>query len=430
MGNSSEGDEAHVDKELNKRLLQIKTALPRVELPEFPMPEVAMPKVKLPDIWGPYLAKQAAELNEIAKSALLPSVKTLQAINAEISSRFATEISRSMANVPIGAILSQARISSTSTKPRESRTPERFLLKHAEGITSVDELIGAISAIERRHRGHQLIWRGQQDVWPVQSSLRRSLGRGGAIPDEEALIKAERQILGVARSWGMSSLGAMQLFAILQHNGAPTRLLDVSPDPYVAAWFATEPNADLDEKPGLIIAWGRAPRVKARTFGIGNILEYESDAPEPEWFRYKGDEERMDRGWGTGTRTWHWAPDAYNERMRAQRGGFIVEATPLYDTTVEHIISEALGEDWRASEIARATSTLGVPSPTRRATKMNDRNVVPMFTLRVDPAAKRDIQEYLEARGLTQRAMYPDLPGLVTQLRSLYPTRAEHDDGP
>lgn len=121
--------------------------------------------------------------------------------------------------------------------------------------------------------------------------------------------------------------------------------------------------------------------------------------------------------WGTGSRTWSWFPAPLNERMRAQRAGFMLEASPIFSERVLGVFADALGEDWTASEIAAATTVLGLPSRHDVPAKPNDANIVPVFSLRIAASAKAPIREYLATKGLTEDRIYPDQSGFVAHLR-------------
>lgn len=109
-------------------------------------------------------------------------------------------------------------------------------------------------ASEYIRSGGAFAYRGQADAaWELQPTLlRHSLA--GATPEE--ILELERQLFDEFRAQAHLHLGPEHLpartespiswWALMQHYGAPTRLLDWTQSPYVAAYFAVEklPAAD------------------------------------------------------------------------------------------------------------------------------------------------------------------------------------------
>src|SRR5580704_13751616 len=89
-------------------------------------------------------------------------------------------------------------------------------------------------------------FRGERDErWPLYSSLSRYLQAFGVSP--QAWTKQEARILRVFKRKAHQFLPKppdldddLQWLALMQHHGAPTRLIDFTWSPYVAAFFALE----------------------------------------------------------------------------------------------------------------------------------------------------------------------------------------------
>lgn len=299
---------------------------------------------------------------------------------------------------------------------RRSRTPEAFLSAREVVIDSVATLLREFARVQERNARFRLVWRGQQDAsWAIASSLTRDLRATGA-SDEDALVRAERDILSTAEEWGTPTTPPLRFFADMQHMGAPTRFLDASTDPEVALWFAVEADEVRDEQDARVLAWGRdAPPAPGETVPEHPPLPDGGDVPF--WHAWNERSQRVEVGWGTGSRTWSWFPAPLNERMRAQRGGFLFDAEPIMSDPVLEVFTDALGHDWRASEISAATTVLGLPSQPDVVAPANAANIVPLFSFRILAAAKPAIREYLAAKGLTIDRIYPDQAGLVSHLR-------------
>jgi hypothetical protein len=106
-----------------------------------------------------------------------------------------------------------------------------------------------VSTVERYPKGtQQFVWRGQAVAeWPLYSSLyRRTRLTLNQDLKEADLQQEEHNILTALHQWGLHStaqngrLSVLRQLALLQHYGAPTRLIDITFNAFVAAWFAVE----------------------------------------------------------------------------------------------------------------------------------------------------------------------------------------------
>lgn len=372
-------------------------------------------------------------LAELRRASLFPNVSEILAANRQ------TLLEQMQPNTGalLQSVLTDSAIRSWQKQPRTAArkqwTARKFLTANSLEVSSVQQFTSTLAKMSPRHSEHELVWRGQGNAdWPVRSTLSRAvaLRNDTDVATEDELVEAEADILASAQRWGLNPAelapAPLHTLAELQHVGAPTRLLDVTLDPEIAAWFAVE-NDELDHD-GLLIAWGQHPRVRNGVLKIQSTSEVLALAggrlPWHDW----DDEDRRDASWGTGERTHVWFPTTPNKRMIVQRGGFMIESGPMLlepiRKTINSELTNSTGEDhdWRRSELERATSVIGLPSPIGLKTKPTDPALVPIFTILIKAGAKADIREHLRTHGLEARAMYPDLSGLVTEVQRNYPT--------
>ncbi|GEM_PF-1692193 len=130
-------------------------------------------------------------------------------------------------------------------------------------VRSVDQLVRLVGRVGTLERGQKFVWRGVADAsWQILSSLQVAIKRGDFAKaklhsnpnDQDDLRQVERRILDGAHHWGIGVteggvMPDLQLLAMLQHHGAPTRLIDVTTDPMTALWFACQPPASLRGSP-------------------------------------------------------------------------------------------------------------------------------------------------------------------------------------
>src|SRR5512137_1942207 len=93
---------------------------------------------------------------------------------------------------------------------------------------------------------HGWIYRGQSESGlPLVTSLERSLERNAVAPDRSADVEKElmREFRRAYRQYADHAPDredTLEWLSLMQHHGAPTRLLDFSYSIYIAAYFALE----------------------------------------------------------------------------------------------------------------------------------------------------------------------------------------------
>lgn len=129
------------------------------------------------------------------------------------------------------------------------------------------------------------VWRGMaSDQHEVKSSLVRHLEGESEKITEATVRERERQYLSDAREWGLglSEFGQatdLHLLAMLQHHGAPTRLIDVTYNPLTALWFACE-SAAHKKRPGVLVAFMATNMEPFVTTSVPSLSFDNFDQPE------------------------------------------------------------------------------------------------------------------------------------------------------
>jgi|ERR1017187_34473 hypothetical protein len=224
------------------------------------------------------------------------------------------------------------------------------------------------------------------------------------------MLEVEQQILERARKlWRFDNLSPMEIFAHIQHYGGPTRLLDVSQNPLIAAWFAVEQKRDED---GNII---KDVDSRIFCFYVGQFVNLSDwGGSEISWSSWQNLANRVANDWGTGEVRRVWRPPAYNERISAQNGAFLIDGVP-FAYAGSNLFTKGPGliqERWRIGEIRDASS---VPMKLNDASRQRQTpRSTPAFTFKIAASARNEIRDRLERNyGYSAASLYSDLSGLA-----------------
>jgi hypothetical protein len=317
----------------------------------------------------------------------------------------------------------------------------------ANSYSDLNEQIQLISSAASS--GNRIIaWRGQVNaVWPLTSKLYRDFIRGRTMRfTESEFSKMEQKILIELRQWGLHSpriggrLSVLSQLAMLQHFGSPTRLIDISFNALVGAFFATEPSDGNDNVDGRLFAVDITDRIINEN---KHLREWEDslDTPWSESYRRRmyselkpgtsghSSEDDFLGGWSNewSSHYYAWKPPALDSRIAAQNGGFIfggIVGARLGEGFIDQsvgvkrgsfqIANPSHGEKWLSIDDVRQVTCLAIKPqkiPTA-SVRSNTKNAV--YSIRISHRAKKDIQGMLRRIfGYTHATIYPDYPGFA-----------------
>jgi hypothetical protein len=262
-------------------------------------------------------------------------------------------------------------------------------------------------------------WRGVVDArWPLHSSLyRRALWTSTRViaPDEAVIREWEGEVLTAVHRWGLHNgergrLSVLSQLATLQHFGAPTRLIDVTMNGYIGLWFAVQPVFKdgvrvEEETDGRLFAID----VTDRLINEDDELRDWEDANHRPW---KSEDPNWQRKWCK--QTWAWRPPAFEARIAAQNGAFLIGGVPRTGIGRNWPRGPGGGSgSWPQDEVRRCTSVplrFHVAEP--KAGGVPPEGGQPAYTFRIKAEAKVEIRERLRTLfGYQHSTIYPDFPG-------------------
>ncbi|MET4703306.1 FRG domain-containing protein [Frigoribacterium sp. UYMn621] len=344
----------------------------------------------------------------------------------------------------VGPTISSERTFAEVDKTNTAYSPEletaaSFFERDEVVIDSSDNLNDEVTKLIRKNAELPLVWRGARDAdWGLHNSLFLSLMKANGVigpeakpreaqpyPSEDQMVRTERVMIDVARDeWRLDGMSPLELLARLQHFGAPTRLIDVTRNPYIAAWFAVEKHDDTASKDGRLFALATRPVPSKSRPDIAQIdttirLEHNAGLALPFWHYLETSAQRQAADWGTGSKRRVWIPPAYDPRIVAQNAGFVVDGVPMTSQKTAPYFKKRTSSDyWKKADLLAAASIFTKTNHPATRPGPNQPNFSPTFSWRIIQKAKEDIRGVLESRfSYSRSTIYPDIAALAAYLR-------------
>lgn len=293
-------------------------------------------------------------------------------------------------------------------------------------VNSFDELVEQINKVmaKSKTKNTRYAWRGLVNhEWALHSSLYRRLALTvGSTPKEADLAAREGQILADLHRWGLhfpsagGRLSILNQLAMLQHFGAPTRLVDISFNAWVGVFFAVEEkwengvlkHEDADGRLFVI-------DVTDRLINENAVMRSWEDSLTRPWTNKENFDSKDLRTWTS--QVFAWKPPSLNGRISAQNGGFLLGGVPSSTTPTGKFqvpkSSVPPLQCWTIDE-TRLACCLAL-RPHLFDPKKGGVGSGALYTFRIKADAKADIRKRLEQMfGYNHASIYPDFSGFAS----------------
>lgn len=249
------------------------------------------------------------------------------------------------------------------------------------------------------------VFRGHENAtWGLAPTIERAAERGGVFPvdivDREAWMLREFARRSHQHGIAVPSDSPVDVLALVQHHGGPTRLLDFTHSLYVAAFFA------LEFATGPSVIW--AVNLKSLEDAIADVLEFPREGG---FFRLTHSKyDAIAREIMMGTRAAKLVlpvePFHMHERMSIQQGLFLFPCD--LSITFEHNLAASLRCD---------PAAFGQPAKVaiRDFISASDPHV-PLLRIVLPREIRNDVLDDLWNMNISAATLFPGLDGFVRSL--------------
>lgn len=207
-----------------------------------------------------------------------------------------------------------------------------------------------------------------------------------------------------------ATLGPLARLAHLRHHGIPSPLLDVTPDPFIALWFATA--AGQGRSDGILVGFNKTKSYVDLSIGsnflrAGEVIDggdARSDPEEPPFTALLSQ---------LGNKIGVIDPPVVNDRVVVQRSRFLLSAFPsgnVWHQDISDIWLPPMPSRWRQSSID------GLFDHERSQGRPFE---VPLVGILIPYNVKEKLRSLLNSHfGVDQTTVFPDTDGLPSDAAS------------
>ncbi len=296
--------------------------------------------------------------------------------------------------------------------------------KHVDSWYEFTSLLDEIVKPLSRQR-HHFFYRGQVcKDWGLESSLFRQLkSRKGDLPrcfeiEQDAKREFESQLhLHMDPAGFPDTKDWLGLWALMQHYGAPTRLLDWTASPYVAAYFAVESGNQSDGLIWVLNDWALGDRMQEQYPDDWSKWDESRTRPSNNWAKVT---KSFNRNWerffdeNSAPQIFFFQPDKKSPRVVAQQGWLSTSLNLFadYETAVATQYENHRNDP---------KNHVGFDSETTECWKYwNSKIVIPK-------ELKPEFLRRLQIMNITANSLFPGIGGLGQSVREFIQVEVLHD---
>jgi hypothetical protein len=272
-------------------------------------------------------------------------------------------------------------------------------------VSSWDELVAELHShslipVRRDEGGHRrspYVFRGVDNAeWTLQTSLQRLPGVTQSNIDmlERSLIRSFRKY---ANAGAYDDKSEWYVLAVAQHNGLPTRCLDWTASPLIAAHFACG-DETLKDKPGVIwcLHAARLREINMAASPVAGMLRgvawvYDTRMLESSFRDLSSLNGTVGEEDEAGRLLLLWEPPSLDARI-ANQSGLLSLMNGALDSQNDFLLGHS------------------------------KRNPDLVLRIVIEAAAKSEVRDMLDQNNISERTLFPGLPGLCGWLKRNYGT--------